>query len=106
MRHVDAQRIRDYGFKLVCDYSHGLAADTLADIFNGLGVDVVPLNARMDETKLAMLQGEFKDNQANAWARSSTPWARRLGVQLDVGGEKIFLVDEQGRCWMTSWRRR
>ena len=47
-RHVDAQRIRDYGFKLVADYSHGLAADTLADILTRLGVDVVPLNARMD----------------------------------------------------------
>ncbi|MCB0050943.1 MAG: nucleotidyl transferase, partial [Caldilinea sp.] len=96
MRHVDAQRIRDYGFKLVCDYSHGLAGDTLADIFNGLGVDVVPLNARMDETKLAMLQGEFKDNQAKM-GKIVHALGAQMGVQLDVGGEKIFLVDEQGQ---------
>jgi len=95
MRHVDAQRIRDYGFKLVCDYSHGLAGDTLADIFNDLGVDVVPLNARMDETKLAMLQGEFKDNQAKM-GKIVRALDAQMGVQLDVGGEKIFLVDEQG----------
>ena len=95
MRHVDAQRIRDYGFKLVCDYSHGLAGDTLADIFNDLDVDVVPLNARMDETKLAMLQGEFKDNQAKM-GKIVRALDAQMGVQLDVGGEKVFLVDEQG----------
>ncbi len=96
MRHVDVQRIRDYGFKLVCDYSHGLAGDTLADIFNELGVDVVPLNARMDETKLAMLEGEFKDSQAKM-GKIVHALGAQMGVQLDVGGEKIFLVDEQGQ---------
>ena len=46
---------------MVIDYSHGLAADTLSRILNRLDVDVVPLNARMDETKLAMLQVELPD---------------------------------------------
>jgi mannose-1-phosphate guanylyltransferase/phosphomannomutase len=95
MRHVDAQRIRDYGFKLVCDYSHGLAGDTLSDILNQLGVDVVPLNARIDETKLAMLQAEFKANQERM-GKIVNALGAQLGVQLDVGGEKIFLVDELG----------
>ena len=95
MRHVDAQRIRDYGFKLVCDYSHGLAGDTLSDILNQLGVDVVPLNARIDETKLAMLQAEFKINQ-DRMGKIVNALGAQLGVQLDVGGEKIFLVDELG----------
>lgn len=95
MRHIDAQRIRDYGFKLVCDYSHGLAGDTLSDILNQLGVDVVPLNARIDETKLAMLQAEFKANQERM-GKIVNALGAQLGVQLDVGGEKIFLVDELG----------
>ncbi len=95
MRHIDAQRIREYGFKLVADYSHGLAADTLSDILNEVSVDVVPLNARMDENKLAMLQPEFKANQARM-GKIVQALAAHLGVQMDVGGEKIFLVDEQG----------
>lgn len=95
MRHVDALRIRNYGFKLVCDYSHGLAGDTLAAIFNQLGVDVVPLNARVDETKLAMLQTEFKANQERM-GKIVRALDAQLGVQLDVGGEKLFLVDERG----------
>ena len=96
MRHVDAQRIRDYKFKLVTDYSHGLAADTLADILTRTGVDVVPLNARMDEGKLAMLQSEFKANQERM-GKIVQALGAHLGVQLDVGGEKTFLVDEMGR---------
>ncbi|MFN8465299.1 MAG: sugar phosphate nucleotidyltransferase [Caldilineaceae bacterium] len=95
MRHVDAQRIREYGFKLVTDYSHGLAADTLADVLTQMGVDVVPLNARMDESKLAMLQAEFKANQERV-GKIVMALGANLGVQLDVGGEKVFLVDEKG----------
>ena len=95
LRHVDAQRVRDYGFKLVVDYSHGLSADTLADILTKMAVDVVPLNARMDESKLAMLQAEFKANQERM-GKIVQALGANLGVQLDVGGEKIFLVDEMG----------
>ena len=59
MRHIDVTAIRDAHFRMVIDYSHGLAADTLSRILNRLNVDLVPLNARMDETKLAMLQANF-----------------------------------------------
>ncbi|MBW7883798.1 MAG: NTP transferase domain-containing protein [Caldilineaceae bacterium] len=95
MHHVDAERIRDYGFRLVSDYSHGLAGDTLANILNKLGVDVVPLNARMEETKLAMLEAEFKANQERM-GKIVHALGAHLGVQIDVGGEKIFLADDQG----------
>lgn len=95
LRHVDAQRIRDFGFKLVADYSHGLAADTLADILSRMSVDVVPLNARMDETKLAMAEAEFRTNQVRM-GKIVEALGAHVGVQLDVGGEKIYLVDETG----------
>ena len=95
LRHVDTQHIRDYGYKLVADYSHGLGADTLADILSRMNVDVVPLNARMDETKLAMSETEFHTNQERM-GKIVEALGAHLGVQLDVGGEKIFLVDEKG----------
>jgi mannose-1-phosphate guanylyltransferase/phosphomannomutase len=95
LQHVDADKIRQAGFHLVVDYSNGLAAETMARIFNKLGIDVVALNSRTDESKLAMLQDEFRANQVRMGkivaALNST-----VGVQLDVGGEKIFLVDETG----------
>lgn len=95
VRQLDVQRVRDAKFKIVVDYSHGLTADTLSGILNTLGVDVLPLNALMDETKLAMLQSEFKANQDRI-SKIVRALGADLGVQFDVGGEKIFLVDEQG----------
>lgn len=95
LRQINADHIREAKFKIVVDYSHGLTADTLTGILNSLGVDVLPLNARMDETKLAMLQSEFKANQERV-SKIVRALGADLGVQFDVGGEKIFLVDEQG----------
>lgn len=96
LSHIDAKRIREANFKLVIDYSHGLAADSLADLLTQLGVDVVPLNARVDEAKLAILQERFSDNLKQV-AQIVTAVGADLGVQLDVGGEKLFLVDEKGQ---------
>lgn len=95
IQKIDKESIRNAKFKIVVDYSHGLTADALSEILNTLGVDVLPLNARTDETKLAMLQSEFKENQERM-SKIVRALDADLGVQFDVGGEKIFLVDDQG----------
>lgn len=92
---IDVEAIRAAHFRIVIDYSHGLAADTFAQILNKLGVEVVPLNARMDETKLAMLQYEFRANLERT-AKIVSVLDADLGLQLDVAGEKLFIVDEVG----------
>lgn len=92
---IDVEAIRAAHFRIVVDYSHGLAADAFAQILNKLGVEVVPLNARMDETKLAMLQYEFRANLERT-AKIVGVLDADLGMQLDVAGEKLFLVDEKG----------
>jgi mannose-1-phosphate guanylyltransferase/phosphomannomutase len=95
LRHVDVERIRQAHLTIVVDYSHGLAADALAGILTKLGVDVVPLNARVEETKLAMLEEEFKANQRRV-SQIVRSLNADVGIQFDVGGEKLFIIDEQG----------
>ena len=95
LAHVDVAAIRDAHFRIVIDYSHGLASDAFAQILNKLGVEVVPLNARMDETKLAMLHEEFRTN-LDRTAKIVSVLDADLGLQLDVAGEKLFIVDENG----------
>ncbi|MGL4651462.1 MAG: sugar phosphate nucleotidyltransferase, partial [Caldilineaceae bacterium] len=46
LRSVDVQRSREADFRVVVDYSNGLAADPLSRIFTKVGVDVVALNSR------------------------------------------------------------
>lgn len=95
LENVNVERIRAAGFRIVIDYSHGLAGDTLANLLNRLGVEVVALNARLDETKLAILQDEFASNLDRV-AKIVRVLNADAGIQLDVGGEKIFIVDEKG----------
>lgn len=95
LAHINADLIREAKLKLVVDYSHGLAAETLSAIFDKLGVDVVPLNARVDETKLAMLEEEFAANQERI-SKIICALGADGGIQFDVGGEKLFLIDERG----------
>lgn len=95
LTHIDVEAIRSARFRIVVDFSHGLTSDTFAKILNKLGVEVVPLNARMDETKLAMLQYEFHTNLERT-AKIVSVLDADLGLQLDVAGEKLFLVDEKG----------
>jgi len=66
-------------------------------MLTALGVDVVPLNARMDETKpgpcCKMNSGPTRDRVSKIVHCAG----RRRGHSIRcVGGEKIFLVDEQG----------
>jgi len=96
LAHVDVDLIREHNFKLVVDYSHGLASDVLSEILTYLNVDVLPLNARMDESKLAMLEEEFENNRTRM-AKIVDVLEADIGIQLDVGGEKLYLVDDKGR---------
>lgn len=97
MKHVDVERIRKRNFRLVVDYSYGLVPDSLSGILTQLNVDLVPLNARMDENKLAMLEDEFVNNRQRM-AQIVGAVGADLGIQFDVGGEKIFIVDDKGRA--------
>jgi len=94
--HINIEHVHKAGLKLVLDYSHGLAVEVLASILNQLGVEVVPLNARVDETKLAILEDKFRANMSQV-SKIVIAVDANVGVQLDVGGEQIFIVDELGR---------
>ncbi len=97
LKNVNVERIRKRKLRVVVDFSHGLASDTLSELLTELDVDVLALNARLDETKLAMLEAEFRANR-ETMGKIVAALGADLGIQLDVGGEKIFIVDETGRA--------
>ncbi len=92
---VHRERIRAADFQVVVDYSHGLGGDTLSTILNRLDVDYLPLNALIDETKLALLRHQFR-HQLQHVAKIISVLDAGVGVKLDVGGERVFLIDESG----------
>ena len=93
---LDAPAIRDAGLKIVVDYAHAPAADVLPNLLDTLNVEVVPLNARVDPNKVSISHEEFRAGRAQLATIVAALGDVGLGVRLDVGGERIFLVDDTG----------
>ena len=92
---VDRDRIRAAAAQvhpqIVVDTSHGLGGGTLSTILNRLDVDYLPLN----EPTLGALRDQFR-HQLQHMAKIMGALDAGVGVKLDVGGERIFLIDERG----------
>lgn len=96
MAALNTDAIRRAGFHLVVDYANAPPALVLPAILSDLGCDVVALNAQLDEHKMSIPREEWQRSIKRLAAISSAVGAD-LGVRLDVGGEKIFVVDDRGR---------
>ncbi len=92
---LEHERIRELNYKIVVDYAYSPNADILPDILSALHVDVIPLNAHVIESKVALAE-EAQEQWRRELARIVRAVGRDLGFQLDVGGEKLFIVDNQG----------
>lgn len=93
---LNVEAIRIGNFRIVVDYANSPNALVLPDILNELKVNAVTLNASLDENKLAILREEFEAALEQLRSICSAVKAD-LGVRLEVGGEKLFVVDDKGR---------
>jgi mannose-1-phosphate guanylyltransferase/phosphomannomutase len=96
MRAVDVEAIRGAEFRIVVDYAYAPTADVLPQILTGLGVEVVPLASHVDGEKMSVTPQEFEQELRELTLITGVLEAD-LGVRLDVGGEKMFLVDNRGQ---------
>ena len=92
---VNADAIANANFQIVVDYANGPTASVLPLVLNRLNVDVIALNERIDENKISLSQDEFQRALDRLGAITVAVGAS-LGVRIDVGGERIWLVDHQG----------
>jgi len=92
---LDVEAIRAAKLPIVVDYANAPTALVLPPILNELQCQVVALNASIDEGKMSIRQDEF-DRSLQQLALISQAVSARLGARLDVGGEKLFLIDDRG----------
>jgi mannose-1-phosphate guanylyltransferase/phosphomannomutase len=92
---VNVNAIREAKFKIVVDYAYAPTSQVLSPIFTELGVEVVPLAAHVDGEKMSVLPEEF-EKALRELTLITGALNTHLGVRLDVGGEKVFLVDNLG----------
>jgi mannose-1-phosphate guanylyltransferase/phosphomannomutase len=92
---VDRDVIRQAGLRMVLDYAFGSASSIFPSVLGALGVEVIALNAYLDETKISKTSAEFQ-RSLHQLSNIVRTLGADLGVLLDTGGEKVFLVDEKG----------
>ncbi len=85
-------------FKVVIDFSHGSAANIFPSILGKLNCDLIALNANLDSSKLTKTKPEF-ENSLKQLSNIVTSINADLGIFLDAGGEKIYLIDEKGEIY-------
>ncbi len=94
VKNVEA--IRQAKFKIIVDYAYAPTSEVLPPILSTLDVEVVPLAAHVDGEKMSVLPEEF-DKALQTLQIITGALGAQLGVRLDVGGEKVFLVDHHGQ---------
>jgi mannose-1-phosphate guanylyltransferase/phosphomannomutase len=94
-RFVDPAPLHARRLKVVIDYSYGSSATVFPAILGELGCEVIALNAYIDEARLTKTAEEFQRalRQLSEIVRTL---GADLGVLMDAGAEKIFLVDDKG----------
>jgi mannose-1-phosphate guanylyltransferase/phosphomannomutase len=95
LNFVNRDAIRARALKVVMDYSYGSAATIFPAILGKLGCEVIALNAYMDETKITKTAEEFQ-RSLKQLCEIVRILGADLGIMLDTGAEKLFLVDDKG----------
>ena len=95
LRSVDVGGVDEAGLKVVLDTSGGAVSLVLPTLLGRLGVDVLTVNNRLDETATSeSVADRMRDLQRLGELVASSRAA--FGVRFDHVGERITLVDERG----------
>jgi mannose-1-phosphate guanylyltransferase/phosphomannomutase len=92
---LDIEAISKRKFRIVIDYSNGIASTIFPIILGSFDCQVVALNAHLDPRRLTRDREEF-DHSIKQLAHIVTSLSYDLGCLIDAGGEKLFIVNERG----------
>jgi len=92
---LDVDAISKRVFKIVIDYSNGVASTIFPIIIGSFECQVVALNAHLDPKRLTRDKYEF-DYSLQQLSHIVTSLKYDMGCLIDAGGEKLFIVNERG----------
>ena len=88
---LDVAAIRKKKFKVVIDYSYGIASTIFPGILGEFNVDIVSLSAHLDKDKITRTEEEFHKSQKHFFEVVKS-LQYDIGFMIDAGGEKIWVV--------------
>ncbi len=92
---IDAEAVRERGFRIVVDYSHSATSFVLPLVLGPLGVEEVSAHAFTDRGGGGVLTVDESIDQARRLVRAI---GADLGVIFDRAGERLYLVDEEANA--------
>ncbi|MBX2989548.1 MAG: NTP transferase domain-containing protein [Bacteroidetes bacterium] len=98
---INMDAINKRKFNMVIDYSNGVASTIFPIILGSFDCQVIATNAHLDPKRLTRDQYEF-DNSIRQLSHIVTSLRYDIGCLIDAGGEKIFLVNENGEAIHTD----
>ncbi|MDP1809361.1 MAG: sugar phosphate nucleotidyltransferase [Actinomycetota bacterium] len=96
LKAVDQRIINQRNLKIILDFYHGSASLTFPMVLGTLECEIVSLNAFTQESKIAMGQDALMD-AIEQLEQTVTVFKADMGMLIDTAGEKVYLVDDQGR---------
>lgn len=101
LESLDVDVIRRRRFKLLMDYSFGLASNIFPNILGSLNAEVLSLNNYVDGTRFH--PDPTNENQEDETGKIMRSLSYELGFRMQAGAEKISIIDERGR-WYSHTR--
>lgn len=95
LQSVDADSMRNQKFKILMDYSYGLASTIFPIILGKLNVESLALHGYVDATKHG-LSSEGQIFETNEAARIMKSLGYEIGFIIEPGAEKISVIDNRG----------
>jgi len=93
---LDLPEIRKKKFKIVIDYSYGIASTIFPNILGEFDCDVVSLSAHLDSKKVTRPLEEYHSSQEHfTYVVKSLKYD--FGFMIDAGGEKIWMSTAEGK---------
>ncbi|MCA1822663.1 MAG: mannose-1-phosphate guanyltransferase [Frankia sp.] len=95
VRSVDTSGIREAALKVVLDTAGGATATVLPSLLGRLGVEVLTVNGRLDETSTTETVAEHMRDIERLGELVASSRAQ-FGARFDHAGERLAVVDERG----------
>ncbi len=97
LRAIDAEAVAISNPHLVIDYGQGTTASILPGLLDQLGCKVVALSAGVEDNRLTQATGDPVETLRQLQAITAA-LPTELGVGMEMSGERISIVDGQGRA--------
>lgn len=92
---LDVPAIKKKRFKIVVDYSYGIASTIFPSILGEFNCDVVSLSAHLNSEKITRSYEELKTSHEH-FTHVVRSLNYNIGFMIDAGGEKIWLSTADG----------